>query len=51
MVAGLLVTLEHVKDVNNPADFLTKWLGAKKFKQSLAYATNSRNAVKVPQKD
>ena len=42
-----LVSLEHVKDENNPADFLTKWLGAKKFKLSLAYATNSRNAVKI----
>ena len=40
------ITLEHVKDEDNPADFLTKWLGAKKFKLSVAYATNSANAVK-----
>ena len=45
-----LVSLEHVKDVDNPADFLTKWLPAKKFKLSLAYATNSANAVKIPHK-
>ena len=40
------VTLEHVRDENHPADFLTKWLPAKKFKLSMAYATNSNNAVK-----
>ena len=40
------ITLEHVKDEDNPADFLTKWLNAKKFKLSVAYATNSANAVK-----
>ena len=44
-----LVTLEHVKDVDNPADFMTKWLGAKKFKLSLSYATNSSHMVKAPQ--
>ena len=42
-----LVTLEHVRDEDNPADFLTKWLGAKKFKISLDYATNSKHAVKI----
>ena len=45
------VSLEHVKDVDNPADFLTKWLPAKKFKLSMAYATNSVNAVKIPHKE
>ena len=45
------MSLEHVKDVDNPADFLTKWLLAKKFKLSLAYATNSVNAVKIPHKE
>ena len=45
-----LVTLEHVRDENNPADFLTKWMSAKKFKLSLAYASNSCNAVKSSQK-
>ena len=44
-----LVSLEHVKDENNPADFLTKWMSAKKFKLSLAYASNSHNVVKPSQ--
>ena len=48
-VAEGSVTLEHVKDVDNPADYLTKWLSAKKFKLSVEYATNARNVVKVPQ--
>ena len=45
-----LVSLEHVRDEDNPADFLTKWLNAKKFKLSLAYASNSHNAIKLSQK-
>ena len=43
------VSLEHVKDADNPADYLTKWLGAKKFKLSVDYAANSKCVVKVPQ--
>ena len=35
------ITIGHVKDAQNPADFLTKWVSADKFKTSLAYATNS----------
>ena len=31
----------HVKDPENPADFLTKWVNADKFKRSVAYTTNS----------
>ena len=29
-----------------PADFLTKWVSASKLRESVAYATNSRNAVR-----
>ena len=43
-----LVSLEHVKDEDNPADFLTKWLPAKKFKTSLHYASNASMAIKLP---
>jgi hypothetical protein len=34
-----------VTDEENPADFLTKWLAAKKFEMSIEYATNSKRAV------
>ena len=30
-----------------PADYLTKWIGKAKVNKSIAYATNSRNAVKL----
>ena len=40
------VTIEHVRDEDNPSDFLTKWLPAKKFKLSMEYATNARNATR-----
>ena len=36
----------HVKDPENPADFLTKWINSDKFKRSVAYATN--NTAFVP---
>ena len=35
------VTVGHVSDKENPADFLTKWVSADKFKNSVAYATNA----------
>ena len=35
------LSLGHVKDTENPADFLTKWIGADKFHKSVRYATNS----------
>ena len=35
------VTVGHVSDKENPADFLTKWVSADKFKASVAYATNA----------
>ena len=35
------IEVKHVKDAQNPADFLTKWVSADKFRASLAYATNS----------
>lgn len=41
------VRLVHVRDADMPADFLTKWLPAKKMEASLERATNSRNAVAV----
>ena len=41
------VRLVHVRDADMPADFLTKWLPAKKLEASLERATNSRNAVAV----
>ena len=37
------VKLCHVADVENPADFLTKWLVGAKFNDSITYATGSRN--------
>jgi hypothetical protein len=39
------VYVRHVTDEENPADFLTKWLAAKKFEMSIEYATNSKRAV------
>ena len=35
------LSLGHVKDSENPADFLTKWINADKFHKSVRYATNS----------
>ena len=41
--------LKHVKGVEMPADFLTKWLSGPKVRASIQYATNSRNhALKQP---
>ena len=34
------VTIAHVPDTENPSDFLTKWLPAKKFLESVRRATN-----------
>ena len=42
------VDVKHVADAQNPADFLTKWVSADKFKKSLSYATNS--TAFVPQR-
>ena len=39
--------LGKIADSENPADYLTKLLPAKKEQRSQAYATNSRNAVRV----
>ena len=41
------VDLKHVNDVNNPADFLTKWLGKSKLEESIDYASN-RKAICQP---
>ena len=32
----------HIKDTENPSDFLTKWVPKRKLKLSLQYATNSK---------
>ena len=42
------VALGHVADAENPSDFLTKWLGGAKLRQSLEYVTNSRSRVGSP---
>ena len=39
------VDLGYVPDVQNPADFLTKFVDKKKFDSSIEYATNGKNAV------
>jgi hypothetical protein len=39
------VELGFVPDVENPSDFLTKWVSASKLEASLEYCCNSRNAV------
>ena len=44
-VANGVVVIRHVSDEENPAGFLTKWVDAKKFDASIAYVTNSANAV------
>ena len=43
-----LVSLEHVENVDSPADFLTRWLPAKRCETSLLYATNASVAIKLP---
>jgi hypothetical protein len=40
-----VVDLIHVPDPENPADFLTKFVGAKKLEASLVFLTNSNNSV------
>ena len=35
------VTISHVPDVENPADFLTKWVKKDKLRQSIDYFTNA----------
>jgi hypothetical protein len=40
------VDVGHVPDVENPSDFLTKWVSREKTNASLEYATNFRNVVK-----
>ena len=39
------VEVGHVPDVENPSDFLTKWVPKDKSDLSLRYATNVRNVV------
>jgi hypothetical protein len=40
-----VVDLIHVPDPENPADFLTKFVSAKKLEASLVFLTNSNNSV------
>ncbi len=35
------ITISHVPDVENPADFLTKWVKKDKLRQSIDYFTNA----------
>jgi hypothetical protein len=37
--------VRHVSDLENPSDFLTKWISRVKFAKSIQYATNSANRV------
>ena len=39
------ITLVHVKDVENPSDFLTKWVSQLKYNASIAYVTGCLNRV------
>ena len=43
-----LVKLVHINDPEMPADFMTKWVTAKKIKDTLFYLTNERNRVPHP---
>ena len=36
---------KHVKDENNPADFLTKWVSPKKYRASVRYIFNTDAAI------
>ena len=40
------VEVGHVPDVENPSDFLTKWVSKDKCDLSIKYATNVRNVVR-----
>ena len=42
------ITLRHIPDPLNPADFLTKFVGGPKLKQSLAFITNAWHRVPLP---
>ena len=44
-IAAGEVTIFKIDDPNMPADFLTKWIPARKLRDSVAYATNSRHRV------
>uniref|UniRef100_A0A7S0LAY4 Uncharacterized protein n=1 Tax=Coccolithus braarudii TaxID=221442 RepID=A0A7S0LAY4_9EUKA len=38
------IAIRHVSNVENAADFLTKWVDKSRFKRSSIYLTNERNA-------
>ena len=37
----------HVRDAENPSDFMTKFVPTAKFETSNEYATNAKNAVRA----
>ena len=39
------VEIGHVRDEENPSDFLTKWVPKAKMESSVRFATNSDNVV------
>ena len=47
-VAAGEVKIVHVPDKFNAADFLTKWVSAKKLKESVAYTSNEVAKPKEP---
>ena len=44
------VTIVHVPDAENPADFLTKFVPAKKFRASMRYVTQSSGPKGIPKR-
>ena len=49
-IASEQITVGHISDIHMPSDFLTKWIGSRKLRLSLAYATNSAAFVPRPSK-
>ena len=47
-IASEQITVGHISDIHMPSDFLTKWIGSRKLRLSLAYATNSAAFVPRP---
>ena len=39
------VIIGHIRDVENPADFMTKFVPKEKIEKSLEYLTNKKNVV------
>ena len=45
-IAAGEITVKHVPDDSMPADFLTKWIGAKKLETSIEFATHASARVR-----